>query len=541
MSIYVDKAIPLCFISPMNREPYFKGRTISVVNDLSSDEQVYLYEKTRILKQAVSRGEDVSNFKIDDGNAGVYLIFLEDSTRTKESFRNAAAFHGVRLNIFDAGSSSFNKMESYADTFRMLCGYSKYSIFIVRSRLEGVCRWLEIALGEYADRQGFPRPAFINAGDGKHEHPTQEFLDEFSFYEQKKWKREHIHIALIGDLFHGRTTHSKADGLRVFKEVAVDLIAPKELAMPEHYTDKMTSNGYEIRRFESLEEYLSQKRTADIWYFTRLQLERMGEDILEKADRLRKSVTFTQELIEKINPDTRFYHPLPRHREHPTVPFFLDTSHFNGWERQSVNGYYTRVVELAMLGGRLGEDFRGKSPEKTDYEDAFVESVTPVPRPKPEYKVGFIPISSGTVIDHIGKGDAVETIWEHINNIRRMLNLNMMGSHGVYQSEKDKRYKGIIALPDVMEFDPKALKKLAAIAPGCTFNIINKEKVASKYRLHMPPKIYNFDEISCKNSDCISNPVHCENAGTCFYRAKGTTFTCRYCERPHTFREIWNL
>jgi aspartate carbamoyltransferase len=57
----------------------------------------------------------------------------------------------------------------------------------------------------------------------------------------------------------------------------------------------------------------------------------------------------------------------------------------------------------------------------------------------------------------------------------------------------------------------------------------------------MPPRIYNFEEISCKNPDCISHPEHHENAMTVFYRSGDNTFSCRYCERPHAFREIWNL
>ena len=278
----------------------FKGRTIAVVNDLSLDEQVYLFEKTRDLKKAVREKKNLSSFKIDDPNTSIYLIFIEDSTRTKESFRNAGNFHNVKLNTFDAKSSSFNKKESFADTFKMLCGYSEFSIFIIRSHKEGVCRWLENSIGKYAERYGINKPSFINAGDGKHEHPTQEFLDEYSFFEQKGWKRDHIHIALIGDLFHGRTIHSKADGLCVFKEVAVDLVAPNELAMPKQYIRKMENNGFKLRTFQCLEEYIEQKNVADIWYFTRLQLERMGEDILEKADELRRSVTFQQEFIPKI-------------------------------------------------------------------------------------------------------------------------------------------------------------------------------------------------------------------------------------------------
>jgi aspartate carbamoyltransferase len=524
----------------MSKGP-FEGRTISVVHDLSVDEQIYLYKKTRELKEAFRRGTDLSEFRIDDRNVGLYLIFLEDSTRTKESFRNAAAFHNVKLASFDAEYSSFNKMESYADTFRMLCGYSWRSVFVVRSKLEGVCRWLDQAIGEYALRNEFPKPSFINAGDGKHEHPTQEFLDEFSFYEQKGWKTDRIKIALIGDLYHGRTTHSKASGLRVFGEVEVDLVAPEELGMPDHYLGIMEANGFRIRRFSSLEEYLGQKDIADIWYFTRLQLERMGEDVLEKAEELRESVSFKPAFLEKLPEGTRFYHPLPRHREHPAIPFSLDRSPVNGWEGQAVNGYYTRIVEIAMLGGKLGGDFEGAHPEEPDYVDDFVENVTPVVKAKPGFKIGILPITDGIFIDHIGKGDDVATIWDHINNIRELLDLNFMSSHGVFRSQKDGKFKGIVALPEAEDFDEKKLKKLAAIAPGCTLNIIRRQKVVKKYRLHMPPRIYNFDEISCKNPDCISFPSHHEYASTVFYRAARNTFTCRYCEKPHRFKEIWDL
>ena len=109
----------------------FEGRTISVVNDFSLDEQLYLYGKTKELKEC--KEGKASRFRIEDRNVAVYLIFLEDSTRTKESFRNAASFHNVRLNPFQAEVSSFNKKESYADTFKMLCGFCDYSIFVVRS------------------------------------------------------------------------------------------------------------------------------------------------------------------------------------------------------------------------------------------------------------------------------------------------------------------------------------------------------------------------------------------------------------------------
>lgn len=521
----------------------FTGRTIAVVNDLSIDEQIYLYEKTKEVKKAIRNGEPLSGYQLNDPRIGTYIVFLEDSTRTRESFKNAALFHNSRLSIMDTHHSSFKKMESYADTFKMLCGYNEYSVFIVRTKLEGVCRWLETALSEYAERNRLPKPALINGGDGKHEHPTQEFLDEYTFYEHKKWDRSSIHIALVGDLYHGRTVHSKADGLKIFKEVRVDLISPEELAMPGHYIEKMESAGFFVKKFESIEEYLHSRGVANIWYFTRLQLERMGEDVREKSGRLREAVTFKEGFLPLLPEGTRFYHPLPRHREYPTIPVFLDSTPLDGWEEQALNGYFTRIIEIGMIGGKLGRDFTGQHPVIPEYPDDFIEEVKPVNKPRIEYKVGIKPISEGIVIDHIGKGDDVETIWDHIYKIRKILDLNITSSHAVFASRKTDLIKGIVSIPsiDSRDFEERKIKKLAAIAPGCTLNFIKNQRVVRKLRLYTPPRVYNFDEISCTNEDCISHPSHNENAQTEFFRSGENSFICKYCEKPHRFKDIWTI
>lgn len=523
-------------------ESIFSGRSIAVVNDLSIDEQMYLYTKTRELKRAIENGHDITKFKVQDPNLNVYLFFLEDSTRTKESFRNAAKFHGARVNDFLFQSSSIiKKKESITDTVKMLFGYGARSMFVVRSKLEGVCRWLENAIGDYAVRMRYPRASFINAGDGKHEHPTQEFLDEFSFLEHKDWQRDSIRIALVGDLFHGRTVHSKVDGLKVFNEVHVDLIAPKELALPDHYRQMMIENGFIVREFSSIVEYLENSDVSDIWYFTRLQLERMGETVLDKADLLRQSVSFVPEYLGKLPQGTKFYHPLPRNRENPTIPTFLDDLNLNGWDGQSTNGYFTRIIEIAMMGGALGEDFAGQEKEWPDYADDFVEDAPIKSDHKPEYKVGIKPVDNGIVIDHIGSERDIESIWNQIDKIRHIMGLNSRSSHGVYHTSKADTFKGIISLPNILSFDERQIKMLGAIAPGCTLNIIKNKSVEKKYRLHIPPRIYNFDEISCKNDNCISHPDQVQQVMQEFYRSAQSTFVCKYCERPHDFEKIWDV
>ena len=520
----------------------FIGRSLTVVNSFSADEQLYLYLKTKELKLKSLAGESLDEFKINDPSLSAYIIFLEDSTRTKESFINAARFHQIRVNVFDPGSSSFNKKESITDTMKMLFGYSDKSVFIIRSKQEGLCSWLDEALGAYAENIGRPKPSFLNGGDGKHEHPTQEFLDEFSFLEHKSWDRSHIHLCLVGDLFHGRTVHSKADGLRVFNEVKVDLIAPPELQMPESYVSKMERNGFEVRIFHSIHEYLSSAGDiAPIWYFTRLQLERMGDEILDKAESLRASVSFTRDYMDRMEEGTRFYHPLPRHREHPTIPSFLDDTPLNGWDRQSINGYFTRIVEIGLLAGRLGEGFEGRTLPDEEYADDFVEIVKAFNSKPHNYKVGIKPVENGIVIDHIGRGKNLRQIWDHIDKIRRIMNLNIRSSHGVYHSNEDEIFKGIISLPDILSFDERQIKMLGAIAPECTVNIIKDGRILNKYRLHTPPRVYNFKEISCKNDSCISHPRFYEPVKAEFIRLDANTFTCKYCERPHSFHEIWDV
>ena len=518
----------------------FLGRTIQVVRDLSVDEQAYLYERTRALKEALrSRDADsIGRFAINADGVGAYLFFMEDSTRTKESFRNAVKFHGLKLNDFATSGSSFNKSESITDTFRMLVSYSDQSLFIVRTKLEGVCRWLEESIGAYAERLGLLRPSFINAGDGRHEHPTQEFLDEFTFLEQAGWDRSSIHVALVGDLYHGRTAHSKVDGLSIFNEVRVDLVAPDELEMPRHYVAAMEAKGYDVRRYESIAEYLAGRDVARTWYFTRLQIERMGDRLLDRAAALRDAVTFRRDFLSALPEGTRFYHPLPRHRVTPTIPTFLDDLSVNGWAEQSINGYYTRIIEIAMLAGHLGADFTGAPRSIPDYPDDFVREVSAQSSRKPDYKIGIKPVERGIVIDHIGRGGEPADIWNQIDKIRRILGLNLVSSHGVYSS-RSGHYKGIVSLPTVDSLTDSEMKMLGAAAPGCTVNRVEGARVVRKYRMEMPPRIYSLPGIACSNEECISHPTHHEPVDPEFHRSGENRYLCKYCERPHEFGELW--
>jgi aspartate carbamoyltransferase len=519
----------------------FLGRTLAVINDLSVDERHYLFRHTKKLKEAINNNNAsvVDGYRINDKNKGITLVFLEDSTRTRESFLNAAEFHRTKVNVFDASHSSFNKKESFADAFNTLVGYDN-QIFIIRSKQEGICRWLQEAGSKYAVRNKIkPSPMFINAGDGKHEHPTQELLDEFTFLEHNNWDSSTIHIVLVGDLYHGRTVHSKADGLKIFKNVEIDLIAPAELAMPESYLKKMKANGFKVRVFSSIDEYMKQKNIATKWYFTRPQLERMGEDILRRQDELRSYITFKPEFMKLLPTGTRFYHPLPRHKEHPTIPNWLDDTALNGWEQQSRNGYFIRIILLGAIDGKIGDDFVGKQCVVTEYEDNFIDEIPITEADVQKRNEGIHPIREGIVIDHICKGEESESIWEHLATIRKIMGFSGTGYRGVAKSNKDGLSKGIISIPAHKDINERQIKMLAAVSPGCTLNFISNSEVTKKLNLNMPPRIYGFKQIACANEACISHPDNDENIEGEFFRQGSKTFVCKYCEKPHFFKDIW--
>ena len=522
----------------------FASRSLNIIEDFSINERRYFFRKVDELKKAIIAGDEetMDKFRINDPDFGIYEVFLEDSTRTKESFRNAAKFHHAKVSELMTTSSSINKGESYADTFNMLSGYSN-CIFIVRSKVEGLTRWLSEECSEYAKRNNLPyRPAFINAGDGKHEHPTQELLDEFSFLEDLNMSFDSIHLALVGDLYHGRTVHSKADGLKIFDHVKVDLIAPEELAMPESYVEKMKENGFEVRAFASIEEYLKAGDTASMWYFTRPQLERMGERILQKQDILREAITFRKDFMSMMKPGTKFYHPLPRHKEHPTIPTWLDKTDLNGWERQAVNGMYCRMVLLSLIAGKIGDDYipvPGEHDEDRRTEEYIIQVEPNKEKKSKAYSEGVRPIDEGIVIDHICKGDEPGAIRDHMRLISSVLGLDDSKGGEWISKGSDGKYKGIIFRPGARPLERKDLKRLAAVAPHCTLNIIRDGEVKEKFRTHMPPRIYNFDDLCCTNEACISNPVNGEGVPASFYRTGDGHFSCVYCGRFHTFKEIW--
>ncbi|CAG0888948.1 unnamed protein product [Darwinula stevensoni] len=517
----------------------FLGRSLCVINDLSLEERRWLFDETRRLAEAFKNNnqEDLQRYVFTQTDTKVYDVFLESSTRTQQSFRNAAIFCQLNPLSLGADSAFYGKGESLLDTFKTLVAYGNH-LFIVRSPQEGLCRFLSEELSASLERLGINGSiSLINAGDGKHEHPTQELLDEYSFWEQNHFSYENLHIALVGDLFHGRTVHSKAQGLKIFQKVRVDLVAPELLALPDEYVRQMQENGYSLRFFSSLQDYIKAGDLASAWYFTRPQLERMGEDIRLAASSLRESITLTESLLDEIPSTCRFYHPLPRHKEHPVIPRFVDRTPYNAWERQVRNGYYVRIVLLSALGGKLPTPGLPEYSVPAQNEENFIDEVFLSKRRKQKPLVsGVLPIEDGFVIDHISQGKTHEEIRRHMNRLIEALDLHGLGGEWIAQGTRG--LKGLIFRPQTRLFEG-LIKKLAALAPGVTLNDIRQGTIYKKYRLSLPPRIYGFKEARCPNPDCISHPSAFETLEGHFHRCGQERYACHYCDRQHHYREIW--
>ena len=515
-----------------------RGKSVCVVNDLTLQEQKHLYEVASVVKKQILSGvlPEVTT------QCCSYLMFLEDSTRTKESFRNAAETLKFRTNLFDATSSSLNKFETLNDTVRMLCGYTAMpTVFVIRSRIEGLCQSLHDAMGEYSARSGVHRPSFVNAGDGKHEHPTQEFLDEFSFIQQLGGKTDRIHIALVGDLLLGRTVHSKADGLRIFGEVIVDVVAPKELQLPQEYLSKMKANGFTINIFASLDDYLSTTNSvAPILYFTRLQLERMDKSMLEKEKELRKATTLRIDMLSKLPKGAKIYHPLPRHGEMPEIPFEVDKTEFNGYDEQSRNGYYVRTALLGLLTGvyediptssleSVSKDELNIVPQKAVSINPFFERVAslsqePVAWVEVEFPAGTCPSKVRKAISRLRVLSEIET---------KDGFCQIAGSCGVH------------SVPFSLALDGNWQSFFFTFFHGLQPRIFVEYQKGEFTVLKGEGRVQEIKEVPgvrCNNVACVSHPDSKQrDVPVVFHpsRLDDSKFVCRYCEREQTGLELF--
>lgn len=305
-----------------------KGKDILHVNDLSKDDVELILDTAARFEQEMEAGKLLNNM------AGKVLttMFYEPSTRTRMSFESAMMrLGGQVISVAEAKtSSSAAKGETLYDTGKMVESYA--DVGVIRHPVVGSAR-------ELADGSSVP---VINGGDGAGQHPTQSLLDVYTI-KKECGTLEGLTIALAGDLKNGRTVHSLAMLMSMFKP-RYYFVAPTALKMPAEITDTLRTKGIDVMETDNLNEAAA---ASDVLYMTRIQKERFDDPA--EYERLKGSYVLTRDIVKEARKGITIMHPLPRVNEIATS---VDDYHGAAYFRQAANGVPVRMALLALVTGQ---------------------------------------------------------------------------------------------------------------------------------------------------------------------------------------------
>jgi aspartate carbamoyltransferase catalytic subunit len=224
----------------------------------------------------------------------VVNLFFEASTRTRTTFELAAKRLSADVINLDISTSATSKGESLSDTLQNLEAMAS-DMFVVRHAQSGAPHFIA--------SQVCPEVAIINAGDGRHAHPTQAMLDMLTI-RQRKQKFEGLVVAIVGDILHSRVARSQIRALRMLGAAEVRIIAPNTLIPCD-----AESLGVSIYR-----DMRSGLKDVDVIIMLRLQRERMEGALLPSEGEFFRVYGLDEEKLAYAKPDAIVMHPGPINR-----------------------------------------------------------------------------------------------------------------------------------------------------------------------------------------------------------------------------------
>jgi aspartate carbamoyltransferase catalytic subunit len=236
---------------------------------------------------------EVKNVPLLRGRS-VFNLFFENSTRTRTTFEIAARRLSADVFNLDIMRSSTAKGESLLDTINNLTAMQA-DMFVVRHAAAGAPHLIA--------RHVAPHVHVINAGDGRHAHPTQGLLDMYTI---RHYKRDftNLTVAIVGDILHSRVARSDIHALTTLGVPEVRAVGPLTL-LP----DGLEQMG--VRVFTRLEDGI---RGADVIIMLRLQNERMRGALLPSAQEYFRNYGLTPERLRLAKDDAIVMHPGPMNR-----------------------------------------------------------------------------------------------------------------------------------------------------------------------------------------------------------------------------------
>jgi len=297
-------------------------------NSLTADDITQILDTARSFAEINSR-KGIKKVPALRGRTVVNL-FLEPSTRTRSSFELAEKRLSADSLNMGGSTSSVVKGESLADTIQTIDAMN-VDMFVVRAKLAGTPQ----KITENTDA------VVINAGDGKHQHPTQAMLDLYTI-------REHfghldgLKVAIVGDLAHSRVCGSLAPALKTMG-ADVTLVAPPtfQVGDPSWYGCEQTNH---------LDDVIED---MDVVYMLRVQLERMEGAAIPSRREYNRLYGLDEARERRMKPDAIVCHPGPMNRGMEINTEVADCARSRILD-QVTAGVATRMAEMYLLLG--GED-----------------------------------------------------------------------------------------------------------------------------------------------------------------------------------------
>ena len=268
--------------------PLFPHRHLLGIAGLQPHEILFLLDEA---EQWVTLNRSLT--KHDDRLSGLTQInaFFENSTRTLLSFEIAGKRLGADVVNMHAATSSVKKGETLIDTAITL-NAMRADVIVIRHASSG-------AVALIADKVDCP---VLNAGDGRHEHPTQALLDALTI-RRKKGRLHRLTVAICGDIAHSRVARSNLILLGKM-ENRVRLVAPPTL-MPAGIGEFGVEVCHDMR--EGLKD-------ADVVMMLRLQKERMDGGFIPSEREYYHRFGLDAEKLSHAKPDAIVMHPGPMNR-----------------------------------------------------------------------------------------------------------------------------------------------------------------------------------------------------------------------------------
>ncbi len=306
----------------------------------------------RILERAESFAEvgrrDIKKVPTLRGRT-IVSLFMEASTRTSSSFELAAKRLSADVVSVKAAGSSVEKGESLKDTIATLSAYGPEAI-VIRAPEAGaaalVATWTDAAV--------------VNAGDGKHEHPTQALLDLLAL-RRRVGSIDGKSIWIVGDVLHSRVARS---GILAFRTMGarVTVCGPPTLI----------PRGIEAALGCEVAHGLDRLPEADVVYALRMQRERMSESFVPS---IREYAARYQIDARRLGPRQLLMHPGPVNRGVELAPEVIDGPSSLIAEQVEAGLYVRMAVLYELLAGR---DRPGGGARMADEE---LEAPTPIGEP----------------------------------------------------------------------------------------------------------------------------------------------------------------